>query len=140
MLNESYDAIRVCDFGSALYEDESIITSELVSRYYRAPEIILGIKPNTKIDIWSLGCTLYEIYTGKILFSGRNNSEMIKMFIEVNGRFGNKILKKGEYTPLYFTEDFNYFKDELSEKYTYEDIRKMEKHSSLNILEQKTLN
>ena len=32
------------------------------------------------------------------------------MFIEVNGRFGNKILKKGEYTPLYFTEDFNYFK------------------------------
>lgn len=110
MLNESYDAIRVCDFGSALYEDESIITSELVSRYYRAPEIILGIKPNTKIDIWSLGCTLYEIYTGKILFSGRNNSEMIKMFIEVNGRFGNKILKKGEYTPLYFTEDFNYFK------------------------------
>ena len=31
-------------------------------------------------------------------------------------------------------EDFNYFKDELSEKYTYEDIRKMEKHSSLNII------
>ena len=75
MLNESYDAIRVCDFGSALYEDESIITSELVSRYYRAPEIILGIKPNTKIDIWSLGVIMFYLISGGLPFDDKSDNE-----------------------------------------------------------------
>ena len=110
VVNDTNEVIKICDFGSALFDDESIITSELVSRYYRAPEIILGFKSTNKIDIWSLGCTLYELFTGQILFQGKNNNEMIKLFLELNGRFSNKILKRGEYTSLYFSDDLNYFK------------------------------
>ena len=41
-----------------------MITDYLVSRFYRAPEIILGFVPDQKIDIWSAGVTLYELFTG----------------------------------------------------------------------------
>ena len=55
-----------------------MITDYLVSRFYRAPEIILGFVPDQKIDIWSAGVTLYELFTGQILFDGRNNTEILK--------------------------------------------------------------
>jgi len=45
-------------------------------RYYRAPEIILGApKPDFGIDVWSVGCTLYEMATGRVLFPGRDNNK-----------------------------------------------------------------
>ena len=46
----------------------------LVSRYYRAPEIIIGYSYDTEIDMWSVACTLYELYSAKFLFDGRNNN------------------------------------------------------------------
>ena len=47
------------------------------TRYYRSPEVILGLDFNKKIDLWSLGCKLYELVTGKILFYTCKN-ELIK--------------------------------------------------------------
>lgn len=47
------------------------------TRYYRSPEVILGLPYTEKVDIWSIGCTLYELYTGKILFNPRH-SEIYK--------------------------------------------------------------
>ena len=56
--------IKLSDFGSALYQDECGITEYLVSRYYRAPEIILGCQYDTPVDTWSAAVTLFELYTG----------------------------------------------------------------------------
>lgn len=47
------------------------------TRYYRSPEIILGLPYTEKIDVWSIGCSLYELYTGRILFNPRH-SEIYK--------------------------------------------------------------
>lgn len=99
------DSIRICDFGSAMYEDEIVITSELVSRYYRAPEIILGCPYDTKIDIWALGCTLYELYTGSVLFPGKSNNDMLRLMMQTKGKFTNKLLKRGQFSNLYFITD-----------------------------------
>lgn len=96
--------IKLCDFGSALREEEIVITSELVSRFYRAPEILLGCTYDTKIDIWSLGCTLFEIYTGNILFPGRDNNEMLKLIMQIKGKIPQKILKRGQFTNHYFND------------------------------------
>lgn len=41
-----------------------IVYNYIQSRYYRAPEVILGLRYSTLIDIWSLGCVLAELYTG----------------------------------------------------------------------------
>jgi len=42
------------------------------SRFYRSPEVLLGIPYDLAIDMWSLGCILVEMHTGEPLFSGTN--------------------------------------------------------------------
>lgn len=64
-------AIKVIDFGSSCFGHERVF-SYIQSRFYRAPEVILGIPYTTAIDIWSLGCVLAELSTGYPLFPGEN--------------------------------------------------------------------
>ncbi|UIZ24356.1 hypothetical protein KXD40_008450 [Peronospora effusa] len=70
--NFSACTIKVIDFGSACFTTDEL-TSYVQSRSYRAPEVILGLLYGTKIDLWSLGCVIAEMYTGEVLF--RNDSE-----------------------------------------------------------------
>ncbi|CAI5744737.1 unnamed protein product [Peronospora destructor] len=70
--NFSACTIKVIDFGSACFTTDEL-TSYVQSRSYRAPEVILGLLYGTKIDLWSLGCVLAEMYTGEVLF--HNDSE-----------------------------------------------------------------
>lgn len=58
--------IKLTDFGTIINFSDDKYTIQ--TRYYRAPEVILGLKFNEKIDLWSLGCTMYELSTGKVLF------------------------------------------------------------------------
>ena len=118
--------IKLCDFGSALREDEIVITSELVSRFYRAPEILLGCPYDTKIDIWSFGCTLYELYTGKILFPGRNNNEMLKLIMQIKGKIPQKILKRGQFSSNYFNEKGQFLSHEFENTSKKEYIKEMD--------------
>ncbi|GJJ14314.1 hypothetical protein Clacol_008578 [Clathrus columnatus] len=104
LVSENKTVLKVCDFGSASDVSENDITPYLVSRFYRAPEIILGLPYDTAIDVWSIGCTLYELYTGKILFPGRSNNQMLLLIMEVKGRFNSKIIKKAKFGDLYFDE------------------------------------
>ena len=62
--NRSQTSIKVIDFGSSCFEDKRLYTY-IQSRFYRAPEIILGIPYSTKIDIWSFGCNLYATMYNK---------------------------------------------------------------------------
>jgi len=59
--------VKVIDFGSSCFIHDHL-SSYIQSRSYRAPEVILGCKYDYKIDIWSLGCILAELYTGNVLF------------------------------------------------------------------------
>ena len=59
--------IKIIDFGSGTFENKQFYTY-IQSRFYRAPEIILGIKYTPAIDMWSFGCMLYELCIGKPLF------------------------------------------------------------------------
>ncbi|KAJ3533281.1 hypothetical protein NMY22_g7395 [Coprinellus aureogranulatus] len=81
---------------------ENEITPYLVSRFYRSPEIILGVPYDPSLDVWSVGCTLYELYTGKILFPGKSNAHMLLLMMEVKGRFNSKLLKRARFADKYF--------------------------------------
>jgi serine/threonine protein kinase len=49
------------------------------SRYYRCPEIVMGLKYDFAVDMWSLGCIISELVTGKTLFPARSESELLHM-------------------------------------------------------------
>ena len=76
--------IKVIDFGSSCFQDERIYTY-IQSRFYRAPEIILGISYTTAIDMWSFGCILAELCTGYPLFPGENEAEQLAYIMEIKG-------------------------------------------------------
>lgn len=46
------------------------------------------------MDIWSVGCCLYELYTGKVLFPGPSNNDMLRLHMELKGAFPKKMLRK----------------------------------------------
>ncbi|KAJ4377884.1 U4/U6 small nuclear ribonucleoprotein prp4 [Neocucurbitaria cava] len=96
LVSPDHKTIKLADFGTAVFERDLIDrTAYLVSRFYRAPEIILGMKISYGVDIWATGCTAYELWTGKILFTGRSNNQMVKSFIDCLGWPSEKLLKKG---------------------------------------------
>eukprot|EP00479_Gromia_sphaerica_P010644 TRINITY_DN495_c0_g1_i2.p3 TRINITY_DN495_c0_g1~~TRINITY_DN495_c0_g1_i2.p3 ORF type:complete len:81 (-),score=16.11 TRINITY_DN495_c0_g1_i2:134-376(-) len=77
--------------------DDCTVAPYVCSRYYRAPEIMLGCPYGPPADVWSIGCVLAELFTGKILYKGQNNNAMLHKIIELRGKFPNKILKKASF-------------------------------------------
>ena len=67
--------IVISDYGTAYKNNEVELGLEIQTRYYRAPEIILGCYCDNKCDIWSIGCTIYELFTGEILFDPSKDSK-----------------------------------------------------------------
>ncbi|XP_020297645.1 serine/threonine-protein kinase PRP4 homolog isoform X1 [Pseudomyrmex gracilis] len=113
LVSESKLVLKLCDFGSASHAHENEITPYLVSRFYRAPEIILGIPYDFGIDMWSVGCTIYELYTGKIMFSGKTNNQMLKYFMDLKGKMPNKLIRKGTFKDQHFDSNCNFLYHEV---------------------------
>lgn len=86
--------IKVIDFGCSCRKDENVFGYYVQSRYYRAPEVLLGMDYSYPIDIWSLGCILVELHTGVPLFPGRDCSDQVKRIIELTGIPSNQMLSK----------------------------------------------
>lgn len=117
LVNETRNVLKICDLGTAIDRSDAAtahteITPYLVSRFYRAPEIILGMPYDYAIDMWSIGCTLYELYTGKILFAGDSNNQMLKAIMEIRGKFSAKLYKRGELSHLHFDDVGNFISAE----------------------------
>jgi dual specificity tyrosine-phosphorylation-regulated kinase 2/3/4 len=55
------------------------------SRFYRAPEVILGGSYSYPIDMWSFGCLIAELYIGEPLFAGNNEQEQLSLIMQVIG-------------------------------------------------------
>merc|ERR1712088_1297460 len=120
LVSESKSLLKLCDFGSASLVNENEITPYLVSRFYRAPEIILGLKYDFAIDLWSLGTTIFELFTGKIMFPGHSNNEMLKYFMEIKGKIPNKLIRKGTFRAQHFDDSCNFLSHE-TDKITQKD-------------------
>ena len=105
--------LKLCDFGTAFPVEETSLVEYLVSRYYRAPEVIVGYPYETQIDMWSAGCTLFEAFTGNFLFSGANNNEMLRLQIQTMGKFSQKILKRAAFVTKYFDSNYTFLSKEV---------------------------
>eukprot|EP00002_Diphylleia_rotans_P009737 TRINITY_DN20086_c0_g1_i1.p1 TRINITY_DN20086_c0_g1~~TRINITY_DN20086_c0_g1_i1.p1 ORF type:complete len:517 (-),score=86.53 TRINITY_DN20086_c0_g1_i1:91-1641(-) len=76
--------IKIIDFGCSSYDDFKPYLY-IQSRYYRSPEVLLGLKYSFPIDIWSLGCVLVELHTGNPLFVGKNERETMWSIVQLLG-------------------------------------------------------
>ncbi|KAI6277513.1 hypothetical protein MCOR21_006514 [Pyricularia oryzae] len=117
LVNDQRNVLKICDLGTAIDRSDAAtahneITPYLVSRFYRAPEIILGIPYDYAADMWSIGCTLYEMYTGKILFTGDSNNQMLRAIMEIRGKMSRKLYQRGELWQMHFDEVGNFFSQE----------------------------
>uniref|UniRef100_A0A8C2HLK1 mitogen-activated protein kinase n=1 Tax=Cyprinus carpio TaxID=7962 RepID=A0A8C2HLK1_CYPCA len=83
--------IKVIDFGSSCYEHQRVYTY-IQSRFYRAPEVILGARYGMPIDMWSLGCILAELLTGYPLLPGEDEGDQLACVIELLGMPSQKLL------------------------------------------------
>eukprot|EP00397_Hematodinium_sp_SG-2012_P015469 GEMP01015753.1.p1 GENE.GEMP01015753.1~~GEMP01015753.1.p1 ORF type:complete len:582 (+),score=125.85 GEMP01015753.1:282-2027(+) len=105
--NPTKSGIKVIDFGSSCFEDERVY-SYIQSRFYRSPEVILGVPYDLAIDMWSFGCILAELYTGYPLFPGENEVEQLACIMEVLGLPSQgKILENAGRKKMFFDSNGN---------------------------------
>ncbi len=94
ILLDSECLVKLADFGLARSiasvnqsVSEPIMTEYVATRWYRAPEILLGSSKYTKaVDMWSIGCILGELYAGKAIFSGNSTLNQVEKIIELLGK------------------------------------------------------
>lgn len=77
-------AIKMIDFGSSCLSTKKTYTY-IQSRFYRSPEVLLGLSYSQKIDVWSLGCVLVEMHTGEPLFGGSDQLDQMNRIVAVMG-------------------------------------------------------
>ncbi|KAI6646462.1 hypothetical protein LOD99_12583 [Oopsacas minuta] len=99
-------SIKVIDFGSSCYEEEKIYTY-IQSRFYRSPEVILGLAYGIPIDMWSFGCILAELHTGYPLFPGNDEYEQLACIMEIMGVPPMALLEDAQRKRVFFDESNN---------------------------------
>lgn len=87
--------VKLIDFGSCVCRLDSL-NSYMQSRWYRAPEVILGIPPDFKVDLWSLGCTLAEEVVGFPIFKGSSIAAVLAAQQAVLGPHPTTLLAKSQ--------------------------------------------
>lgn len=101
LCNPRRSAIKIIDFGSSCRVGETLY-QYIQSRFYRAPEVLLGIPYGLPIDMWSLGCILFEMHTGDPLFSGLNEHDQLYKIMVIMGKPSAGLLESGTKTTDFF--------------------------------------
>ncbi|XP_060087184.1 homeodomain-interacting protein kinase 1 isoform X6 [Heteronotia binoei] len=99
--------VKVIDFGSASHVSKAVCSTYLQSRYYRAPEIILGLPFCEAIDMWSLGCVIAELFLGWPLYPGASEYDQIRYISQTQGLPAEYLLSAGTKTSRFFNRDPN---------------------------------
>jgi nemo like kinase len=89
LLVNSNCLLKICDFGLARVaepNDEHVLTHEVVTQYYRAPEILMGAQHYTEaVDMWSVGCVLAELLSRHILFQANGPMQQLDLIVDLIG-------------------------------------------------------
>ncbi|KAG0652665.1 DYRK-family kinase pom1 [Hyphodiscus hymeniophilus] len=96
-----HSEIKVIDFGSSCFENEKVYTY-IQSRFYRSPEVILGMTYGIPIDMWSVGCILAELFTGVPIFPGENENEQLACIMEIFGPPEKHLIEKATRRKVFF--------------------------------------
>ncbi|GAB5035583.1 kinase-like protein [Nannochloropsis oceanica] len=96
-----HSSVKVIDFGSACFEGRTMYTY-IQSRFYRSPEVLLGLPYDAAIDMWSLGCICAEMFLGLPIFPGVSEHNQLSRVVEMLGAPPEFMLEHGKNTAKYF--------------------------------------
>ncbi|CAN8096604.1 unnamed protein product [Discula destructiva] len=100
--------IKIIDFGSACDERQTVYTY-IQSRFYRSPEVLLGLPYSSAIDIWSLGCIVVELFLGLPLFPGSSEYNQVSRIVEMLGNPPNWMIEMGKQAGEFFDKKTDEF-------------------------------
>jgi|LakMenEpi03Aug12_release.lakeMendotaPanAssembly.Ray.scaffolds.fasta_scaffold131404_2 serine/threonine-protein kinase SRPK3 len=107
--------VKLTDMGTCILPDKRKSYS-IQTRYYRAPEVLMKIPYTNKCDIWSIGCMIYELLTGEILFDPDDHTDSnidrhhLYLIAKIIGYFNLEMIKKCKDKELFFTKDMKYIR------------------------------
>ncbi|KAM4609995.1 mitogen-activated protein kinase 14A [Polymixia lowei] len=92
-VNENCE-LKILDFGLARHA-ESEMTGYVVTRWYRAPEVIFNwMHYSQTVDVWSAACILAEMITGQVLFPGHDSIDQLKKILRLTGTPQSSLVQK----------------------------------------------
>lgn len=94
--------VKLIDFGSSCFADSEHRNPYIQSRFYRSPEVLLGMRYTTAIDMWSLGCVCGELCRGLPIFPGHSSYDQVRRIVEAVGLPERHLLEEGTFTRKYF--------------------------------------
>ncbi|GAB7339148.1 hypothetical protein MBLNU457_5816t2 [Dothideomycetes sp. NU457] len=100
--------IKIIDFGSACDERQTVYTY-IQSRFYRSPEVLLGLPYSAAIDMWSLGCIVVELFLGLPLFPGSSEYNQVSRINEMLGLPPTWMLEVGKQSGEFFEKTYDEF-------------------------------
>jgi len=97
-------SVKLCDFGTARLPADLQTIDELQPLFYRAPEVFLGATRGRKIDMWSAGCTIYELVVGRILFRAcTTHREVVEKMMQLCGPIPLAVRENGRLTRAFYS-------------------------------------
>ena len=96
------DQVVICDFGLSMNVKDVNLKHEVQSIWYRAPEVIFCINYDYCIDLWGLGCIIFELIYSNALFRGKTQEELFLYFLTFMDTPKNEFQLKNEYTKSFF--------------------------------------
>ncbi|XP_011076696.1 dual specificity tyrosine-phosphorylation-regulated kinase 2 isoform X1 [Sesamum indicum] len=126
--------IKVIDLGSSCFQTDNL-SLYVQSRSYRAPEVMLGLPYDQKIDLWSIGCILAELYSGEVLFPNEAVVMLLARMIGLLGPIDMDMLQKGQETHKYFTKEYDlyYINEEANQlEYVIPEESSLEHHLQIS--------
>ena len=105
--------LKVADLGNSMYVNELYKYSLLQTRYYRAPEVILQTEKDKGIDIWSIGCIIYELIKGVPLFIGKTECTQLFAIMQYLGTPPDTMIRNSRIRTFYF----NYYNNKPKSQY-----------------------
>ncbi|KAJ7647142.1 kinase-like domain-containing protein [Roridomyces roridus] len=125
--------IKVIDFGSACHERQTVYTY-IQSRFYRSPEVLLGMSYTASIDMWSLGCIAVELFLGLPLFPGTSEYNQLTRIVEMLGLPPQSMLNTGKQVSQFFDsyEVYNPHTNQNEKKYRLKSIEQYSREHNTN--------
>ena len=103
---------KIVDLGNACWTYKQF-TTDIQTRQYRSPEVIIGARYSTSADIWSLACMVFELVTGDLLFDPKSDEggrysrdeDHLALMIELVGQIPKKFALSGKRSKEFFNRD-----------------------------------